>query len=616
MALRVDMPRELSQQATQTQSTLLILMALIGFSLIALTLYLLKAIVLDRLERLDDDVRRIGRNANTKERLKEEGNDELSNLASSINRMLTALSSSEADLVRSKQRYEAVVQDQTELVLRTTPDLRVTFVNRAFCSFFLADRIGVIGQVFPPPMAGVDGTALPALISHLSLEEPVAELEQKVAAGDSERRWLQWSIRGIFDEDEQLSEVQWVGRDVTERMRMLDKLNQSEKIESLGVLAGGIAHDFNNMLTSILGTITMMKRPLAVSDPRVKRLEESERMVMRATELTKQLLTFSRGGEPIKKHISLPRFAQETAQFALRGSDLMLQEDLDPRTRQIEADEGQLFQVVSNLVLNARQAMPRSGRVSLRCGNIHITSESASPLKPGEYVFLDVEDDGVGIPRQNLQKIFDPYFSTKPNGNGLGLTIVHSIVSRHGGLVDVESEEGRGSRFRVILPSIDHVEQKDEETEEVGQVSGRILLMDDEESILEVTGMLLREYGYEVECAHNGEEALQRLKEALAGGSPFDLAILDLTIRGGMGGKEAVKHLKTAQGNLATVVSSGYSNDPVMANFRDYGFDAVVQKPYRIMDMVLTIEELRARRPEPSSGGDLTTWTNGVRIEL
>jgi PAS domain S-box-containing protein len=587
--LQVEMPRDMYQHAMESQNFVLGFLLIVGIILALLTAYLLEVFVLSRLNRLDRDVKRIG-GGGSKHRVDGEGDDELGSLAGSINEMLETIESSQRQLLDSEKRYKAVVEDQTEMIFRTRPDNGVTFANDAFWEYFGIDedeRKTVYSPLFRDSKRIIQNR-----ISKLTPDNPVQEYEHSITRSDGEERWVQWTIRGIFDEGE-LEEVQWVGRDVTDKMRLLEKLNKSEKIESLGVLAGGIAHDFNNMLTSIMATLNLMREEIGPDDPNYHKIEEGERSVMRATELTKQLLTFSRGGEPIKRVIELQAFIKETAEFSTRGTGITLEMDLDEDLCPVEADEGQLLQVISNLIINARQAMPEGGMITVSGRNCSIDEESGLPLPPGRYTVISIEDRGMGIPQENLNRIFDPYFTTKKKGSGLGLSITHSIIVKHGGYIEVSSVLNKGTRFTIYLPSTEKPVCSMTESRSISSpTTGSILIMDDEEDILSVLSQLLTARGYRVECATRGEEAIPMYEKALDEGRPYDLVIMDLTIKGGLGGKEAIQELRRIDPFVTAIVSSGYSNDPVMANYRDYGFSAVVEKPYRIKDMIGKIQGL------------------------
>ena len=363
-------------------------------------------------------------------------------------------------------------------------------------------------------------------------------------------------------------------------------------MESISILAGGIAHDFNNILTAILGSVNLAK--VHAVDSLVKeKLVKIEKASIQAKDLTQQLLTFSKGGAPIKKVTSLVGLIKDSTTFALRGSKVKCQFLIPKTLWPAEVDEGQIGQMISNLIINADQAMPEGGTVQVQAENVVISSDCEVPLNPGRYIQISVEDQGIGIPKQYLTKIFDPYFTTKQEGSGLGLATSYSIIKNHGGCITVESHVGTGTVFHVYLPaSAKRLKTGKEEKDTLVGGKGRILLMDDEESILEVTGEVLTYLGYEVEVARDGLEALELYKKAHTLEIPFDAVIIDLTIRGKMGGREAIQHLLKIDPSAKAIVSSGYSDDPVMANYRDYGFKGVVSKPYTIKELSEALREV------------------------
>lgn len=374
--------------------------------------------------------------------------------------------------------------------------------------------------------------------------------------------------------------------DITERKRLEEELLKVSKLESVSTLSGGIAHDFNNILTIILGKISLAKMLLNHQDETFEILGDAEKGCKRAKELTNQLLTFSKGGAPIKKTASILEIVRESIDFALRGSnvrcDLSVHDDLWP----VEVDEGQMYQVINNLFINAVQAMPGGGTINVRTENVVIRQKDALPLKDGKYVKISIKDQGVGIPKEHLQRIFDPFFTTKQSGSGLGLATTYSIVRKHDGYITVESELGVGTTFHIYLPAAaNEIEIKTalEDRPVVGY--GRVLIMDDEEVLRESTGDLLEHIGYDVETVADGAEAINMYRKAREAGAPFDVVIMDLTIPGGMGGKDAIKRLLEIDPDVKAIVSSGYSNDPVMAAFREYGFSGVVSKPYKIEEL-------------------------------
>ena len=376
-------------------------------------------------------------------------------------------------------------------------------------------------------------------------------------------------------------------RDITELHRAGQEKLKIEKMESLGVLAGGIAHDFNNILAVILGNISLSRIQMRDPDKVAQRLEDAEKATMRAKDLTLQLLTFSRGGDPVKKIIKVSSLLEEAAGFAIHGSavkcEFILPDDLWP----VEADEGQLSQVIHNLVINAIQAMPNGGTITVAAHNVETQSEG------NKFVKISVADTGTGIPDDILPKIFDPYFTTKQQGSGLGLASCFSIIRKHDGKIRAVSTLGKGTTFYISLPAAEPAEPAEPAASpDLNHGKGRVLVMDDEEMVREITKSMLEEFGYLVECAENGSEAVELYRRRSDEGTPFAAVIMDLTIPGGIGGKEAITSLIQIDPNVKTIVSSGYATDPVMANYREYGFSGVLSKPYRLQDMSRVLQEL------------------------
>ena len=403
---------------------------------------------------------------------------------------------------------------------------------------------------------------------------------------------LSFSRMPLKNESGEMIGLVVIGRNVTDQHHIEEERIKTQKLESLGLLAGGIAHDFNNILTAVLGNVSMIKQSADGALPEnVDLINEAEQAIVRARELTQQLLTFAKGGLPVKRPANVGQIVAEAARFAVRGSASRLEMHTAADAWAANIDSGQISQVVQNLVLNADQAMPHGGTIDVSVSNIELRPGNRYSLPQGCYVVVSVRDHGVGIPERNRNKIFDPYFTTKPSGNGLGLTTSFSIIKKHGGNISVNSVAGKGSEFSFLLPAMPtHVLV---EAEAGGSPAGtqhaRILLMDDEEAILKISSRMLERSGFQVSISHHGQEAVMLYKEAFEHGTPFDLVILDLTIPGGMGGKETFEQLKEIDPSVKAIVSSGYSMDEIMSRHEMFGFIGIVTKPYHRDDLINAI---------------------------
>ena len=399
---------------------------------------------------------------------------------------------------------------------------------------------------------------------------------------DGTEKVVTWSMAPIQDPQAGVCGVVFVLRDISERRRLERELARIEKLEAVGLLAGGIAHDFNNLLTSVLGNLTLAKLRSTPGSEAVERLTAAEQAVTSARSLTQQLLTFARGGSPVKENVQVGGRVQETVALALRGARTTARVDLADDLHAVEADLDQLGRALANLIINADEALGDGGEIRVAVRNVSLGTSSVLPLSPGAYVRIGVADDGPGIPAEDLARIFDPFFSTKDGRTGLGLAISHSIVNNHGGHIEVVSSAGAGAEFRVYLPSV--------EAEAIVEVpapprGGRVLVMDDEPMICEILAEALPMFGYEVEFARDGRAAMDHYRSAMGTADAFDVVIMDLRIQGGMGGEEAIQNLRQIDPDIRAIVSSGYSDDPIMANHADHGFQAVLRKPYKIMEL-------------------------------
>jgi signal transduction histidine kinase/ActR/RegA family two-component response regulator len=398
-----------------------------------------------------------------------------------------------------------------------------------------------------------------------------------------------------------------------DRMRMSEDLMKGQKLESLGILAGGIAHDYNNLLTAIMANISLAAQVENTESRAYKEkpegvvlesLKDAEKATLQAKELTRQLITFAKGGAPVKALVSdIGELIKGSAGFASRGSNVRCEFSIPDDLYPVEADKGQINQVLQNLIINAEQAMPDGGVIKVKAGNMTVAEDNLLQLKAGEYVKTTLEDQGTGIPRENLSKVFDPYFTTKEAGSGLGLAIAYSIIKTHGGHLSVETELGAGSTFTIYLPASGKKVEKEEPPEvvrvaEARAGGGRVLVMDDDELVRKVVCRVLSKVGFEISSAKSGIEAIEMYTEASSSDRPFDLVIMDLTVPGGLGGKETIEELLDIDPEVKAIVSSGYSTDPVMKDFRKYGFKGAVIKPYNIEELMSVVRKVIAEEQE------------------
>jgi len=498
-----------------------------------------------------------------------------------------------ADNLRTeKERLAVTLRSIGDGVITTDTDGRIVLINQVAEKLTGWNQEEVGGVALENVFRIIDETSRKELtnpvIEALSTGR-VVELSNHTVliSRDGTERAIADSAAPILNEANKIIGVVLVFRDVSEKKHIEEELFKARKLESIGVLAGGIAHDFNNFLTAILGNISLAKR-LTTPDERIYEiLENAETASNRAKGLTQQLLTFSKGGTPIRKLASIGKIIAESASFVLRGSNVSYQLEIDPNLHLAEVDTGQLTQVFNNLIINADQAMPNGGQIKISASNVIIpaSTDHAEPFKAG--IKISISDQGCGISAENLDRIFDPYFTTKKQGSGLGLATVYSIIRNHSGEITVVSKEGAGTTFNILLPAItdskaDTVNSKPQDSH---RGSGSILIMDDEKIVCEVLTNILEHFGYEVKCCSDGQEASLLYENTFKNNQPFDAVIMDITIPGGIGGKEAITMLQKTDPNVCAIVSSGYANDPIMAHCKDYGFAATLSKPYNIAEI-------------------------------
>ncbi len=475
--------------------------------------------------------------------------------------------------------------------------VRVVDVNEATLKMYEADTkedfFSGLDQILTPQSYAVFREGLIALAEGKTFFE--AESVNQTLKGRSMDIHVRWTVPK--DAERTLYRLLVSVVDLTERKRMEQELGNIQRLQSLGVLAGGIAHDFNNLLTSVLANLSMAILYGDLDDEIGQMLADAEKASLRAQGLTQQLLTFAKGGEPIKKTLRLPALLKESAAFALSGSNTRCDDSIPDGLGLVDGDEGQLSQVFQNLVINADQAMPEGGVIRIRAEDVRIGKNQRGGLREGDYVKVSVEDQGGGIREDHLQKIFDPFFTTKERGRGLGLAIAFSVIHRHGGHIEVNSELGKGSAFQVYLPaSRSAVLPEEAGGETFFEGEGRVLVIDDEEIVRTSAGAVLKRLGYEVSFAKTGTEGIEIYGQAMRRGRSFDAVIMDLTIPGERGGEETLKLLRDLDPGAKVIVSSGYAEDPVMSLCREYGFDGVLLKPYRVADLAQVVFRVLSER--------------------
>ncbi len=504
------------------------------------------------------------------------------------------LQKTENELQTEKEFFDVTLRSIGDGVLTTDIEGRVTFLNKVaenLTGWPDAEARGKSSQEVFNIINEKTGKRCTNPILRVIKMGRIIGLANHTAliARDGSLKTIADSGAPIRDRKSKIIGVVIVFRDVTKEQRMEEELLKVRKLDSVGVLAGGIAHDFNNILSAILGNIELARYRLAGKDDRITSLlSDAQKATKRAAKLTQQLLTFSKGGDPIKEATSLPELIKDSADFVLQGSrtscDYSFAKDLWP----VAVDSGQISQVIQNIIINADHAMPEGGQIRVNCVNVDdLAAEALLSAQEGHFVRITIQDSGIGIPREVIDKIFDPYFSTKQHGSGLGLAICYSIINKHDGYLTVDSVPGKGTTFTLYLPAV--LFEDSRVTEMPGQVpavkAGRITVMDDEKILRELIKSQLVVLGHEVVLVADGEQAINKYQELQDRGTPVDLVIMDLTIPGGVGGQEAAQKLLQINPEAKIIVASGYSNDPVVANYRKYGFHAALVKPFDLKEL-------------------------------
>jgi PAS domain S-box-containing protein len=527
-------------------------------------------------------------------------NDEMGDLAASFNDLVRKMRFSRGELEAEKERLAVTLRSITDAVI--TVDLRGKMIllsetAEKLCGMTQGD---VQNKDFTEIFSFEDMQFSPG-------EDPYLELIKESRFSVRGRRRVLRSATGklkmvifnaapIKDNNGDLLGIVVVLQDVTAEEKIREELNKVQKLETIGVLAGGIAHDFNNILTSIVGNVSLAKFKMAPDSEEFELLTEVEKTSMEAKQLTQQLLAFSKGGAPIKKVMKVGPLIKESVDFVSRGSNIVCSYKVGPELWTAEIDGGQIRQVFHNLTINAIQAMPKGGHLTVTAKNILVQKEHNLPIPEGMYLLISFQDEGVGIPEENLPKIFSPFFTTKTMGNGLGLAGSYSIIKKHGGHMTLSSQVDVGTTFDIYLPATSQETEPDIPMSlDIVQGHGRVLVLDDESVVRSMFGQFLFRFGFEVVLTTSGEEAIEKFREAKTQGQLFLLVILDLTVRGGMGGKDTLRELQKIDPRVKAIVTSGYSNDPVMSQYEKYGFKGMLTKPFNFDELNIVIKQVLAQ---------------------
>jgi len=500
---------------------------------------------------------------------------------------ITERKRTEKALLKSEEKYRNIFTNSIEGIFQSTSDGRLISANAALAN--------ILGYTSPEELIGsitdistqiyADPTVRGRVKELLIKNGFIKNLEVQCRHKNGGLLWILLNVWRVLDDQGRLLYVEGAGQNITERKRMEEEIQKAQKLESLGVLAGGIAHDFNNLLTGIFGYVDLA-RSVTREAQAIEYLEETLATIQRTRSLTLQLLTFAKGGAPVQKVMPLAPFIKETVQFALSGLNISCRFSLPENLWLCNIDKNQIGQVIDNIVINATQAMPGGGSIEVSAGNALHKEKEHPLLAEGGYVKISIKDSGIGIPKEILPRIFDPFFTTKIKGHGLGLATCYSIVKRHDGCIDVDSEPGKGTVFHVYLPAATKaVLSTDEKHAATHKGSGTILVMDDEKTVRNALQKMLESLGYNVVSRNNGREAVDFYVSETGADRRFAALFFDLTVPGGMGGKEAVAEIRKFDKEILVFVVSGYADDPIMKNPVDYGFTASISKPFTIAEL-------------------------------
>ncbi|MHC1744700.1 MAG: response regulator [Syntrophobacteraceae bacterium] len=485
-----------------------------------------------------------------------------------------------SELLSVKKHFEVILDSMVEGILETVADERIVYANPIASALIGIPEESLLGSNLSDFFEDSERDRIRSYLS-CNGSSPNNLLENRPFSLNG--RLVLIKIRPVKDK---FAKTIVMIHDVTDRMRMESQLQQAQKLEAIGTLAGGIAHDFNNILTAIMGNISLAMAYLKDQGKASEKLMAAEQAALRAKDLTQQLLPFSRGGAPIKKASSLSNAVHEICRASTKGTSVLCEVCVSDDLWSAEVDVLQFRQALQHLVGHAVQAMEGGGTIFTSAVNTVIDQSSFSTLRPGKYIKITILDQGRGIPEELIGRVFDPYFCMRDVQAGLGLATAYSVINNHGGTITVDSKLHEGTKFEVYLPALESPHTRPSPPRiPVPRKQHCILVMDDEAVIRSVVGDMLGHLGYSVAFAEDGSEAIEIYRKALSSGKSFDGVIMDLTVEGGMGGKEAIQKLRIIDPNVKAVVSSGYSHDPIMSHFKEYGFCGVLDKPYKLSDL-------------------------------
>ena len=528
--------------------------------------------------------------------------DPIGIISDSFKQILSNLKKTNEDLLITKNEVEAIFNSTGVGLMVIDRDCNIVAANKMHAEMFQVAGMNIIGEKCY--RINCDRTTF----SDECTAMEIFSREKSVHKTNWERKGKKFELVGspVKNSNGEIIYAVISYLDVTDKWRMEQELLKNQKLESLSVMAAGIAHDFNNMLTAAFSNLSLMKLNLESRDELIQSIENTEKALGLAKNLVRQVSTFAIGGAPRLSTIKVGETIPAICELTMSGSNCTLTMQFDEDLWPIDADTAQFNQVINNLILNSQQAMPGGGEIRISGRNIRLDADSKIPLPAGDYVALRIRDSGCGILPEHLPNIFDPFYTTKAHGTGIGLATSYSIIKRHHGYISVESEPGSWTEFTLYLPKSKTVRAGGSTAALAGpaagkKFSGSILIMDDDQMILKATGGLLRASGYDVDTAQDGAEAIEKIVKSLLDKRPYDLVIFDLVIPGGMGGLKAVKKLTEMNTGIRAIVSSGYSNDEVLVNYGAYGFHGIVIKPYNMEELFSEVHRvLMDKKTAPS----------------